>query len=203
MASGTTTRLTLGLGPGRPMDPNVDRSILEATRSLLETQSVGELTMNGIAKAAGVSRPAVYRRWSSPREVALEAFLERTSDEVPTPDAGTAAEALSGHIVAMVRFMRGRGGRIAAELVGDGQGDPEMLAMYRSRLLEPRRREGRRLIERGVEGGEFDPDIDVDIAIDLYAGPIYFRTLAGHAALTDDFAQKLADRVVQAVRRVP
>ena len=188
-------------GPGRPMSAEVHAAIIDATNRLLETQSVGDLTIHGIAKAAGVSRPAIYRRWSSPREIALDSFLASASRQIPTLPSGDPVEAFSEHVVAMARFMRGRGGRIIAELIGEGQKDPEMLALFRERFLADRRRQARALIERGIAEGAFDPSIDIELAIDLYAGAIYHRALLHHADLDDGFAKALAMNVLRALER--
>ncbi|MEO1205474.1 MAG: TetR/AcrR family transcriptional regulator [Pseudomonadota bacterium] len=186
-------------GPGRPMCPELHCAVLEATNRLLETQAVGDLTINGIAKEAGVSRPAIYRRWSNVREIALEAFLTSTEQQIPMARTSSAAEMLRAQIRAIAKFMRGSGGRIVAELVGEGQKDPEVLAEFRDRFLTQRRLAGRAVIEKGIESGEFDASIDVEIAVDLYAGPIYYRLMTGHGKLTDAFACELAARVLRAL----
>lgn len=184
---------------GRPMDPKVHAAILGAVLDLLETQSVSDLTIKGIAEAAGVTRPAIYRRWSSPIEIALDAFTETTGREIPADAAGDPLEALSEHILAMTRFMRSRRGRLVAELLGAAQGDAETLALFRERFLDHRRTLGRALFEAGIASGAFAADTDVELAIDFYAGPIYHRALAGHEPLSDTFGRELAERVLKVV----
>lgn len=194
---------TAHCGSGRPMCPELHRSVLDATNRLLETHSVGELTINGIAKEAGVSRPAIYRRWSNVREIALEAFLGCTDRKIRGSRAETASEALKAQIRAIAEFMRGRGGRIVAELIGEGQCDPEALADFRDQFLTHRRASCRAVLEEGIANGEFDPNLDVELAIDLYVGPIYYRLLVGHAKLTDSFACQLADQVLRSISAEP
>ena len=188
---------------GRPMDPKVHDAILKAVMEQLETQSVGELTIKGIAEAAGVTRPAIYRRWSTPTEIALDAFLETTGLEMPIEIGDNPVEALGTHILAMTRFMRTRQGRVVAEILGAAQSDPELLALFRERFLNQRRKLGRALFENGIGLGAFNPDLDIDLAIDLYAGPIYHRALVGHYALTDDFGRSLAACVLRAITVSP
>ncbi len=184
---------------GRPMDPKVHEAILSATMKLLETQSVGELTIKGIADAAGVTRPAIYRRWSTPTEIALDAFLETADREIPIQVGGDPIKALAEHILAMTRFMKSERGRVVTELLGAAQSDPELLALFRERFLEQRRRLGRSLFQDGIDRDAFDTNLDINLAIDLYAGPIYHRALAGHETLTDAFAERLADYVLRAI----
>lgn len=181
------------------MSAEVHAAIIAATNKLLETQSVGELTIKGIAKAAGVSRPAIYRRWSNPREVVLDSFLESASRRIPVPSSGDPIEAFSEHVYAMVCFMQGRGGRIIAELIGEGQSDSEMLNLFRERFLADRRARARALIERGILEGAFKSTIDIEFVIDLYAGAIYHRALLHHGELDDDFAEMLVKSVLQII----
>jgi hypothetical protein len=56
------------------------------------------------------------------------------------------------------------------------------------------------LVERGQAEGVFRADLDSDLIIDLYAGPIYFRAFTRHAPLDAEFAGSLADGVLAAIR---
>lgn len=185
-------------GPGRPLSHELHRAVIEATKAMLLNESVGSLSIKGIADASGVSRPAIYRRWSSPREIALDAFLEMTAKDISVRPDGPADVALADQIKAMVQFLSGRGGQLAAELVGEGQSDPELLAMFRGRFLNDRRKEAKAIIKRGVRSGRFRGDIDEELAVDLYAGPIYYRLMVKHEPLDEKFARELTDLVVRA-----
>ena len=52
-------------GRGRPRDPRTHDAIMTATRHLLTRDGYDQVSMDAIAKEAGVSRPTVYRRWPS------------------------------------------------------------------------------------------------------------------------------------------
>ncbi len=71
-------RPALGTAPraaGRPRDPGLDAAILEATRALLVEVGYQGVTMQGVARRAGVFAPAVYRRWGSKSELVEAAVL--------------------------------------------------------------------------------------------------------------------------------
>ena len=57
---------------GRPMDKGLDRRITEAAWDLVRDSSLNAVTIQQIAKRAGVSRPAIYRRWSSAPEIVID-----------------------------------------------------------------------------------------------------------------------------------
>jgi len=59
---------------GRPRDPDVDQRIREAARAMLREEGLDALTIAGVAARAGVGRPTVYRRFATPRELAMDVF---------------------------------------------------------------------------------------------------------------------------------
>jgi hypothetical protein len=71
-----------------------------------------------------------------------------------------------------------------------------MAETFRTRWVEPRRDEARQVIVRGIERGEIRKDLDADVLLDALYGPVYFRLLAGHAPLTQGFADALAELVM-------
>lgn len=64
---------------GRPVDPNKDRDILNAGRSLLFEKGPQGVTMEAVARAAGVAKPTLYRRYAN-RDELLAAVALNESD---------------------------------------------------------------------------------------------------------------------------
>lgn len=64
----------------RPRDPDLDRRIIEAFRSLAERDGVANVTISAVAQEASVSRPAIYRRWPSIIALRFEAQTIRSSE---------------------------------------------------------------------------------------------------------------------------
>ncbi|MFD2349245.1 TetR family transcriptional regulator [Nonomuraea ferruginea] len=52
---------------------------------------VGRLTMDGIGKRAATARTTLYRRWSDPIEVLLDALYHAHPVEEPSPGGGRPA----------------------------------------------------------------------------------------------------------------
>ena len=167
---------------------------------MLETMSLHDIAITDVAGATGISRPAIYRRWASVEEIVLDAFLHETQDAVPMPEGPDVAEVLRLYILSLVRFIDGRVGRTIAELLGMAQSNPQVFDAFHARFLTERRDHGRQIILRGQRDGVFRDDLDSELVIDLYAGPIYFRAFSRHGPLDDAFAQGLADRVLAAIR---
>lgn len=64
-------------------------AILHAADDLLVEKGFAGVTVEGIAKAAGVAKQTVYRWWSSKTDVLMDAFLEDAAAELEPPDTGS------------------------------------------------------------------------------------------------------------------
>jgi len=186
--------------PGRPRSVESQRAILEATSRLMESMPVRALTIEGVAKAAGVGKPTIYRWWDSKCALVMDVFLEKTAAQVPIEETGPVVPALSEHVQRIIAMLRGRAGQIVAEIVGEGQADPHILEEFRERFFLRLLAPARAAIERGKQTGELPPDLDTDLAMDLIYGPIYYRLLVGHQPLDKAFARSLAARVATALQ---
>lgn len=185
--------------PGRQMDDELGHRITDAAWRMLAEKPLAALTIIEIAESAGTSRPAIYRRWHSVEEIVIDAFLHHVEGAVQTDDALAPPDALRNYIVSLGRFLGGRVGRVIAEILGRAQSDPGLMERFHAGFLRRRRDSGRSLIARGQQEGHFRADLDSELIIDLYAGPIYFRAFARHAPLDETFTRSLADQVLLAI----
>ncbi len=63
-------------------------------------------------------------------------------------------------------------------------------------MLHARQQEiGGRLVTRAVQRGELPADTDLDAAVDLIVGPLYWRLAIARLPLTDGYLDKLVDSV--------
>ncbi len=184
--------------PGRPRSERARRAILQAANELLEGEGLAAVTMEAIAERAGVSKATVYRWWPNRAAVVMDGFLPTVSSEVPFPHTGHAREDIRLHMRRLTEAFGGQIGRTVAALIAEGQADPELAEALRSRWLLVRRAEAREILELGIERGELREDLDLEAAVDILYGPIYYRLLVGHAPLDEDFADTLADHILRA-----
>ena len=54
----------------------------------------------------------------------------------------------------------------------------------------------RGLLRRGIQRGELRPDLDLEVAVDLLLGPIYYRSLMSGEPLTPAFIDRLVRSVM-------
>src|SRR6478672_13804569 len=93
------------------------RSILDATLRLLsdEDMTVQKISIEAIAKRAGVGKTTIYRWWPSKAAVVIDAFMENEIVKTQLPDEGSAREALETHMRALIRLYLGSYGRLMAQ----------------------------------------------------------------------------------------
>jgi AcrR family transcriptional regulator len=83
---------------GRPRDPRIDGAVLRSTVDLLGETGYTQLSVDAIARRAGTSKPAIYRRWPSKAHLVHEAVFPIDSG-TELPDTGS----LAGDVHEMVR----------------------------------------------------------------------------------------------------
>ncbi|MGE0424572.1 MAG: TetR/AcrR family transcriptional regulator [Reyranellaceae bacterium] len=187
---------------GRPRDEGARRAILRAAREMLEHGGVAAVTMEGVAQRAGVGKPTVYRHWPNAHAVAMAALLE----DVPTKPEGRAAR---GAVPALRRQLRQIAtlfatptGRSVTMMLAAADQDTELSKAFRNHFIMARRGEGRSLLDSAIADGTLRPDFDVEVALDMIYGPLFYRLLAGHARLDTAFIDALLDHVLAGLAAV-
>ena len=173
--------------PGRPRSEASHQAIIEATLELLVEAGYGSLTMEAVRTRAGVGKATIYRRWASKEELVRDAIVF-LHDEFDTPDTGS----LRGDYEALAQVVRAsasRGGAtLMPRLLGEAVNDPELFAIFRANLVEPRRAALRTVLGRAVARGEIRGDIDLELILDLFAGPAVYRLLITGGDITQMFS---------------
>ena len=162
----------------RPLDPNVGSAIETATLRLLTELGYARMSIEAVAAAAGVGKPAIYRRY--PDKVALvAAVISRQLPELRAPDLGDTRAELwlavqQGFPEDGVAYVGLIGG-----LIAEHERHPELIDAFRRNVLHPRRAVALALVVRGQARGDIRRDVDPVAAIDLFAGPFLARIFAG------------------------
>jgi AcrR family transcriptional regulator len=191
-----------GPRPGRPRDAKNDTAILEATTVILFEKGYAGLTIDGVAAAAGVSRPTIYRRWSSKPELVIAAMAHRTGLAVPVPNTGSIRRDLMAVQRHQIKeFNNPHSRRVTSGLVADVAADPELAELYLNEYATPRRASVWRALQRGVDRGELRADIDFAFVSDLLIGPLFMRSVVWGQPLDAGMAKATVDVVLAAFGR--
>jgi AcrR family transcriptional regulator len=177
---------------GRPRSEESEEAILAATIQLLSEKPLRDISMEEIARKAGVGKATIYKWWPSKACVALDAFVRKTNRMVPTPDTGSVRRDILELIRSLIVFYKSAAGRIMGQFVAESQIDKEFASLFCELFIKPRREASGVIFDRGVERGEIDQDLDRELLLDLTFGPPIYRMIVRHAPLED----KLADEMV-------
>ena len=186
---------------GRPRSERCQRAIRAAIAELLDELPYEEVTIEAVAERASVSKQTIYRWWSGKHQLAMEAYEQLLRDRIPTPDTGALKSDLQTILRTACKSLRTRGGATIAGLIAAAQSDPALAQEFRSTLIGARRKVMSELLERGLARGELRQGIDIQLAMDLLNGPVWYRLLLRNAPLDNAFADSIVDSFLRAFSR--
>ncbi len=187
---------------GRPRSASAasHAAVMDAVHALLEARPLRDLTIEAVAKRAGVGKPTVYRWWATKSALVLAMFRERLVPDVEIPKTGSAEERLRYRVRRLIEQFGGMFGKVMADLIAEGQADHELLRELYDRQIGHRRAATAAEVEEGKVNGEFRADLDTDLFIDLIVGPIYYHLLVRAEPPTVDYGDRLVDQALRGSR---
>ncbi|QYN34850.1 TetR/AcrR family transcriptional regulator [Pseudonocardia sp. DSM 110487] len=154
-------------GRSRRRGEELMAALHEAVLAELDEVGLGRLTMEGIARRAGTPKTTLYRRWSAPEEVLLDAIAAAYPVEQPSP----AADDLRGDLIAALRLMlewsRHPTARAVRSIMIERHRHPELV----TRLYRVFDRAGRRftatVLQHYARLGHLDPALVTPVVEDI------------------------------------
>ena len=190
---------------GRPRETRADRAIRTAALELMAKHGVGALRVDDVARRAGVGKATIYRRYRSKDELVTKAVGALVDEQIEIPDSGSTRQDLLVLMREAVELYSG--GTLAAKLmpsvVDEIRRNAELAAIARDRFLTRRRAALGVVFERGIERGDLRPDIDVDFALDVLAGPLFYRLLITGGPIDERLAQAVVELIVRGFAPAP
>ncbi|MEV4047500.1 TetR/AcrR family transcriptional regulator, partial [Streptomyces sp. NPDC049744] len=156
--------------------------VTEAIRAAVfeELAAVGyaRMSIEGIARRAGVGKTAVYRRWRSKLHLVLDIVSALAVQGLPAPDTGSLEGDLRLLYEVTSRALRHP---VASQVIPDLQAEaarnPDIAEALQKTLREGQDGVASRILAAAAERGELDPALDTDLALDLISGPLYWRSV--------------------------
>jgi AcrR family transcriptional regulator len=180
----------------------VERAIIEGVMKLLEEGvPLGEVSIERVARTAGVGKATIYRRWRGKEELFVDVLRAAEPPEPELP--GTS---MRDDLVVLVEALRRRGlvnrsSAILHNVYAQMKSSPRVWAAYHAMVIEPRRRLAFEVLRRGQLSGELRDDVDVELLNDIVVGPMLVRALMRpEAELPDGLAERIVDTVLTGLR---
>lgn len=139
--------------------------------------TVQKLSIERIAREAGVSKTTIYRWWSSKVAVVIDTFLDNHVARTPVREDMPAIDALREHMASLAEVYSSQEGRLVAQLIGECQQDEATMAEFKKHFWIPRSLAVFSLVERAIAEGSMRADLDAQVVTELLYAPLYFRLL--------------------------
>jgi AcrR family transcriptional regulator len=174
----------------------VRAAAIAATLAELAETGYSALSLENVARRAGVHKTTLYRRWGTCEDLVLEAMLDRAGEHISVPNTGSlrkdlfelvqtaAANAASPEVAAMARA-------VVAQMPHDSR-----LAAANRRFWDERLALDGMIVEQAIERGEVASDTQPRQVIESVLGPIHLRLLLTGEPISPDFLQAIVDVVV-------
>jgi len=184
---------------GKALRDDVTDAISAAFFEELAMTGYGRLSVDSVARRAGVGKAAIYRRWPSKQRMAIELISAVAVAAIEAPDTGSlhgdVREFLANARAALAHPLARS---IVPDLLAEAHRNTELADALLSTVRDPRRAKAGSLVERAIARGELPADTDVDLCLDLLAGPLYWRLTAINTDPGPDYLDRLTDKLVAA-----
>lgn len=183
---------------------DITAAIRNAVMNELAEVGYGRLSIEAVARRAGVGKTAIYRRWNNKLEMVLEIVSDVAGRAVPLPDTGSFAGDLQLLMMIVSKALQHRiASQIIPDLMAEAARNPQIAQTLQQALRTHQHAVGDKLVGQAVARGELPPDADPELAVDLILGPLYWRLAVARTPISDDYLQKLTDGVLAALGAGP
>ncbi|MFE7358384.1 TetR/AcrR family transcriptional regulator [Streptomyces sp. NPDC057543] len=171
-------------------------AIMRTTLELGQEVGYAKLSIEAVAARAGAGKHTIYRRWPSKGALFLDSLLSMNEPGLDYPDTGDVVADLRKQIHAAVDLLGGPPlGPLYQALVVEAQHDPQVAAALNERFITPQADKTVARLKAARDQGQLSPDFDLDLAMAILSGPLYFQFLIAREPLTHDYV----DRVIEAL----
>jgi|GEM_PF-1020701 len=172
---------------GRPRSSAARQAIIAAFIEGIKAQGYSKLSIDTVAKMAGVSRSTIYRWYKDKPEIALDAATDYA--------LATSQHALSGDFSTdFLEFLRqtfavgNEMGAMYTVLMAESQAKPEFAQKVWNQYSLQRRQRLQAIIEQNSNQAT---GVAMEVVLDMVFGAIWYRLMSHHASLDQAFAEQL------------
>ena len=185
--------------PGR--GARLRAAVLAATLEELTAVGFSALSMDNVARRAGVHKTSVYRHWTDRASLVADALADNVAGGVPIPDTGSIETDLREHARSLISWLTSPLGRavLAATMSDAARAQPEIAEVER-RFYVDRLQRAEAMVTRAIARGELPADTDANAVIKTVLGPIYLRLLITAEPINDATADQAARVALVAAR---
>ncbi|MFG2332327.1 TetR/AcrR family transcriptional regulator [Streptomyces sp. NPDC048604] len=179
---------------------DVTDAIRAAVFEELAAVGFARMSIEGIARRAGVGKTAVYRRWKSKLSLVLDLVGAVAVRGLPAPGTGS----LYGDVRALLEVAAHAlrhpvASQVIPDLLVEAHRNPEIADAVKAVLLDGQQGVVAQVVREAVARGELPEGADPDRALDLVVGPLYWRLVVVRGELPAGYLDDLARSAVAAL----
>jgi AcrR family transcriptional regulator len=161
----------------------------------------GKLSIDALAKRAGVGKAAIYRRWPGKQAMVVALVSAVAIAAIDIPDTGTLRGDLRQFLVnACAALSHPLACTIVPDLLAEATRNIELADALLVAIRAPRRAKAAQLLQRAIDRGELPTDASLELSLDFLAGPLYWRMVVVRMPTDDDYFDRLTDKIIGALR---
>ncbi|TDC75455.1 TetR/AcrR family transcriptional regulator [Actinomadura sp. 7K507] len=170
-------------------------AIMRATLDLALEAGYAKLSIEAVATRAGVGKHTIYRRWPSKGMLFLDAVLSMNTEGLAHRDTGDIVADTREVMIKATELLTGPPwAPLYRALLGEAQHDPKVAAGHKERFIQRQSDDFLRRLQTAKDQGQIASDFDLELAMDLLSGALYYRFLCTQEPITRDYI----DRVLNA-----
>jgi AcrR family transcriptional regulator len=176
--------------------------VIAAVHALFRTEGPVAVTFGRVSREAGVSRTTLYRHWSGPSALVVDAWSQLVPPEQPPSTDDLRADLVESFrrvrdAVESATMRRSLPTFLAAAL------DDPVIADLHAAFVRDRRQPIVDRLAVARDAGDIAPEADLDLLVDLLSGPLFYRQMLRLEPTSDEQVAAMVDAVLTTARARP
>jgi AcrR family transcriptional regulator len=186
----------------REQEHERELDILRAAITELAVFDYGGMTIESVARRAGVNKTTVYRKWPTKSELVRAALVSIFEMFTVGETVGDLRSDLRRVALKLMAFNDSPEGRTLVRLRLLHHPEPE-LAEIAQQLRTRKVTELTALMESAVKRGEIAPGVDVKLLLDLLWGVVFVKLVLNREPVDGPTLERILDLLMSAARNGP
>lgn len=156
-----------------------------------------DLRMDDVADRAEVGKATIYRRYRS-KNALIGAAVATLVSQITIPDTGSTRGDLLALMEKAVELYSGPlAPRLMPSLIDEAQRNPKLARTVREEFLTARRAALSAVLKRGIQRGDLTRGLDLELALDVLGGAIFYRLLVTGGPIDHRLAEGVVDLILR------
>jgi len=153
------------------------QAVLTALADLLTEQPLSAISIEAIAKSAGVGKQTIYRWYPDRASLFIDLYDSDVASRVNIPDMGSLEEELNELTLRIWDLWRETArGKSISHLIASAQSNAQSFNQLQNTFMPKQRKFVEQLLDRAIERGEIEKS-NYDVFIDLLIGFYWYHLL--------------------------